>query len=201
MATENMRIDWAQKDFYGELGVTKTATHDEIKKAYRKLARANHPDSNPGDTAKHEKFKKVAEAYDVIGDEAKRKQYDEVRQAYAGGFAGGTAGGAAAASTSATCSASAAAASTTCSATSSAPAAAHPRRPDPSGARCRRRVQRHHRLRRRPGRRHDQPPADLRLGLPRLSRHRRQARHPAEDLPGVRGRGVRRELRRVAASR
>jgi molecular chaperone DnaJ len=74
--------------------VTKKATHDEIKKAYRKLARANHPDSNPGDTAKHEKFKAVAEAYDVIGDEEKRKKYDEVRELYGGGgFRGGFPGG------------------------------------------------------------------------------------------------------------
>jgi molecular chaperone DnaJ len=82
-------MDWATKDFYGELGVTKQATHDEIKKAYRKLARANHPDSNPGDAAKHEKFKAVAEAYDVIGDDEKRKKYDEVRTLYAGGGFGG----------------------------------------------------------------------------------------------------------------
>src|SRR4249919_3165453 len=84
-----MRTDWANKDFYAELGVTKQATQPEIKKAYRKLARANHPDSNPGDTAKHEKFKAVAEAYDVVGDEDKRKKYDEVRELYAGGGAGG----------------------------------------------------------------------------------------------------------------
>jgi molecular chaperone DnaJ len=92
--TENARIDWANKDFYGELGVSKTATHDEIKKAYRKLARANHPDSNPGDSAKHEKFKAVAEAYDVVGDQEKRKKYDEVRSLYGGGgFRGGFPGG------------------------------------------------------------------------------------------------------------
>ena len=99
MADEGIRADWATKDFYAELGVKKDATSDEIKKAYRKLARANHPDSNPGDTAKHEKFKKVAEAYDVIGDAEKRKKYDEVRSLYAGGGfgfpsgGGGTAGG------------------------------------------------------------------------------------------------------------
>ena len=85
--TDGMRADWAQKDFYAELGVKKDATADEIKKAYRKLARANHPDSNPGDTAKHDKFKSVAEAYDVVGDADKRKKYDEMRVDYAsGGF-------------------------------------------------------------------------------------------------------------------
>jgi molecular chaperone DnaJ len=92
--TEGFRADWAQKDFYAELGVTKDATADEIKKAYRKLARANHPDSNPGDTAKHEKFKAVAEAYDVVGDPEKRKKYDEMRELYgSGAFRGGFGGG------------------------------------------------------------------------------------------------------------
>jgi len=96
MADDNngFRADWANKDFYAELGVKKDATADEIKKAYRKLARANHPDSNPGDTAKHDKFKKVAEAYDVVGDVDKRKKYDEMRSLYAGGgFPGGFGGG------------------------------------------------------------------------------------------------------------
>jgi molecular chaperone DnaJ len=91
------RADWAQKDFYAELGVKKDASADEIKKAYRKLARANHPDSNPGDTAKHDKFKSVAEAYDVVGDPDKRKKYDEMRQLYGSGgfrgFPGGFGGG------------------------------------------------------------------------------------------------------------
>src|SRR4029078_10134960 len=91
--TEGFRADWAQKDFYAELGVKKDATNAEIKKAYRKLARANHPDSNPGDTAKHEKFKSVAEAYDVVGDAEKRKKYDEMRDLYAGGGFGGGGGG------------------------------------------------------------------------------------------------------------
>src|SRR6478752_3380446 len=92
-SNDGFRADWAQKDFYAELGVGKTATADEIKKAYRKLARANHPDSNPGDSAKHNKFKAVAEAYDVIGDADKRVKYDEMRSAYAGGFRGGYPGG------------------------------------------------------------------------------------------------------------
>jgi molecular chaperone DnaJ len=93
MSEQQFRADWAQKDFYAELGVKKDATADEIKKAYRKLARANHPDSNPGDTAKHEKFKAVAEAYDVLGDEEKRKKYDEFRRLYGGGGFGGFPGG------------------------------------------------------------------------------------------------------------
>ena len=93
--TEGFRPDWAQKDFYAELGVKKDATNAEIKKAYRKLARANHPDSNPGDDAKHDKFKTVAEAYDVVGDPEKRKKYDEMRELYgSGGFRGGFGGGA-----------------------------------------------------------------------------------------------------------
>lgn len=89
---DGFRADWAQKDFYAELGVSKTATADEIKKAYRKLARANHPDSNPGDSAKHDKFKAVAEAYDVIGDPDKRAKYDEMR-VYGGGYPTGFGGG------------------------------------------------------------------------------------------------------------
>jgi molecular chaperone DnaJ len=93
-----IRAEWANKDYYAELGVDKKASQADIKKAYRKLARANHPDSNPGDTAKHEKFKAVAEAYDVVGDEEKRKKYDEVQRLYGGGgfrggFPGGTPGG------------------------------------------------------------------------------------------------------------
>ncbi|MCW2797534.1 molecular chaperone DnaJ [Nocardioides sp.] len=92
--TDGFRADWATKDFYAVLGVKKDATADEIKKAYRKLARANHPDSNPGDTAKHDKFKSVAEAYDVVGDPEKRAKYDEVRQLYgSGGFRTGFGGG------------------------------------------------------------------------------------------------------------
>jgi len=86
--------DWATKDFYQILGVKKDATAAEIKKAYRKLARENHPDSNPDDSAKHDRFKQVAEAYDVVGDTKKRPEYDEIRASYAsGGFGGGFPGG------------------------------------------------------------------------------------------------------------
>ncbi len=91
--SEEFRPDWAQKDFYAVLGVGKDASAADIKKAYRKLARENHPDSNPDDTAKHERFKAVAEAYDVIGDPEKRPQYDEMRRLYGAGGMGGGMGG------------------------------------------------------------------------------------------------------------
>jgi molecular chaperone DnaJ len=91
---DQIRADWATKDFYQVLGVAKNASQADIKKAYRKLARENHPDSNPGDTKKHETFKAVAEAYDVVGDPDKRKQYDDYRsQVSSGPFAGGFGGG------------------------------------------------------------------------------------------------------------
>lgn len=85
--------DWATKDFYKVLGVSKDASADDIKKAYRKSARANHPDSHPGDKAKEDRFKEVAEAYDVLGDTDKRKQYDEIRTYGGGGFGPFTTGG------------------------------------------------------------------------------------------------------------
>ncbi|HET8559867.1 MAG TPA: molecular chaperone DnaJ [Marmoricola sp.] len=84
------QADWANKDFYKVLGVKKDADQATIKKAYRKLAREHHPDSKPGDKAAEERFKEVAEAYDVLGDADKRKQYDEMRSMFAGGgFPGG----------------------------------------------------------------------------------------------------------------
>lgn len=81
--------EWQEKDYYADLGVAKTATEAEIKKAYRKLARENHPDSHPGDTAREERFKKIAEAYDVLGDETKRREYDEFKDMVASGGFGG----------------------------------------------------------------------------------------------------------------
>jgi DnaJ-class molecular chaperone len=77
------------KDYYKTLGVAKTATEDEIKRAYRKLARQHHPDLHPNDKDAEKRFKEVQEAYDVLGDKAKREQYDRFGSAaFEPGFGG-----------------------------------------------------------------------------------------------------------------
>ncbi|MFD6883135.1 molecular chaperone DnaJ [Rhodococcus sp. NPDC060084] len=82
--------EWIEKDFYKDLGVSSDASQEDIKKAYRKLARDLHPDANPGDAAAEERFKSVSEANAVLSDPAKRKEYDETRRMFAsGGFGGG----------------------------------------------------------------------------------------------------------------
>lgn len=77
--------EWIGKDFYRELGVSSDATADEIKKAYRKLAKENHPDANQGNAQAEQKFKAVSEAYGVLSDAAKRKEYDEARRLFGSG--------------------------------------------------------------------------------------------------------------------
>lgn len=90
-----MNQDWLEKDFYKTLGVSKSATADEIKKAYRKLAKELHPDANQNDPKAEERFKAVSEAYDVVGNDANRAEYDEAREMFSrGGFQGGFPGGA-----------------------------------------------------------------------------------------------------------
>lgn len=89
-----MQREWADKDFYKELGVSSDASQDDIKKAYRKLARDLHPDANPDDKNAEERFKRVSEANAVLSDPDKRKEYDELKAMLASGFGGfGGAGG------------------------------------------------------------------------------------------------------------
>src|SRR5712672_3770809 len=73
-----MATQTQSKDYYGILGVKKTATPEEIRKSFRKLARKYHPDVNPGDKKAEEKFKELSEANDVLSDPKKRKIYDQV---------------------------------------------------------------------------------------------------------------------------
>ena len=86
--------DWLEKDYYKILGVSKDAKPEEIKKAFRKIARENHPDAKPGDKKAEAKFKEASEANSVLSDPKKRKEYDEQRSLFGSGFrfpgAGGT---------------------------------------------------------------------------------------------------------------
>ena len=82
----------ATKDYYQILGVGEKADQEEIKKAYRKLAKKHHPDANKGDAKASERFKEVGEAYSVLSDPTKRKQYDQMRRLGAMGFGRGRAG-------------------------------------------------------------------------------------------------------------
>ncbi len=86
-----MSSDWIGKDFYKVLGVPKDASADDIKKAYRKLARDNHPDSKHGDSAAEERFKSISEANSILSSPKQRKEYDEQRALFGAG-AGGAGG-------------------------------------------------------------------------------------------------------------
>lgn len=77
--------EWVDKDFYAVLGVDRSASQADIKKAYRRLAQKLHPDQNPGDKAAEDRFKEVSAAYDVLSDEKKRREYDQLRTMFAGG--------------------------------------------------------------------------------------------------------------------
>ncbi len=84
--------DFLEKDYYKTLGVAKGATADEIKKSYRKLARQFHPDANKGDPKAEENFKEISEAYNVLSDEKRRKEYDEARTLFGGARMPGSGG-------------------------------------------------------------------------------------------------------------
>jgi molecular chaperone DnaJ len=84
--------EWLEKDYYQALGVSADASAEDIKKAYRKLARENHPDANPDDPTAEQRFKDVGEAYAVLSDPSKRREYDELRRLGAAGFVGGNGG-------------------------------------------------------------------------------------------------------------
>src|SRR5579863_9961630 len=84
-------------DYYKTLGVDRAAAEDDIRKAYRKLARKYHPDLNPGDKSAEDRFKNVQEAYDVLSDSKKRAMYDQVGFYSDAGFAAGGGAGAASA--------------------------------------------------------------------------------------------------------
>jgi len=89
----DVRREWFEKDYYQVLGVPKNASQADVKKAYRKLAQRYHPDANPGNKEAEERFKEISAAYDVLGDEGKRKRYDQVRDMAASGFGTGFPGG------------------------------------------------------------------------------------------------------------
>ncbi len=84
---------WLEKDFYKVLGVSESASTDEIKRAFRKLARQYHPDKNPGNAAAEERMKEISEASDVLTDPKKRAEYDQIRKMARSGFGGGGFGG------------------------------------------------------------------------------------------------------------
>ena len=77
--------DFLEKDYYKTLGVSKNASADEIKKSYRKLARKYHPDANKGNASAEERFKEISEAYNVLSDDKRRKEYDEARSLFGSG--------------------------------------------------------------------------------------------------------------------
>ncbi len=90
-----MQHDWLEKDFYKILGVKNDVNDKELSKAYRKLARKYHPDANPNDVSAEERFKEVSEAYDVLSDDGRRREYDQLRKygASGGNPFGGRGGG------------------------------------------------------------------------------------------------------------
>ena len=84
--------DWFDKDFYKTLGVDKAISQADMKKAYRKLARQYHPDSNQGDAKAEARFKEISESFAVLGATEKREEYDQIRAIWARAGSGQSAG-------------------------------------------------------------------------------------------------------------
>lgn len=87
-----MNRDWLEKDFYEVLGVSKSASQKDIKKAYRKLAQQYHPDARPNDKEAEERFKQISEAHSVLSDADRRREYDQAREMFGSGRMGGFGG-------------------------------------------------------------------------------------------------------------
>ena len=191
--------EWFEKDYYAELGVSPDATEKDITRAYRKLAKQYHPDANPGDQAAEDRFKEISAAHDVLGDAEKRKEYDQVREMVASGrrpgrprrvrwfrrrrsrWASATCGS----RTSATWAARALRQPVRRTRRS-----ARPRRgPGRSPARQRHRDRAPPRLPRRGARHHHLGEHHVGGAVPRVQRHRRQARHLPRALSHVQRRG------------
>jgi molecular chaperone DnaJ len=85
--------EWFEKDYYAVLGLSEDASPEDVKRAFKKLARENHPDRNPGDAAAEERFKSASEAYDILSHAEKRAEYDQVRHLARSGYATGGPGG------------------------------------------------------------------------------------------------------------
>src|SRR6476660_4158041 len=88
-----LQREWFEKDYYDVLGVPQGASEKDVARAYRKLAQQYHPDANPGNKDAEERFKEISAAHDVLGDEDKRKQYDQVREMASSGYGAGAGGG------------------------------------------------------------------------------------------------------------
>ena len=84
-----VQTEWLEKDYYGLLGVPETASEQDITRAYRRLARELHPDVNPDKPEAEDRFKEISSAYDVLGDPARRKEYDELRRMQRAGVGAG----------------------------------------------------------------------------------------------------------------
>ena len=184
--------DFLEKDYYKALGVAKTAKPAEIKAAYRKLARKYHPDANKGDTSAEERFKEISEAYSVLSDEKRRKEYDEARSLFGGGFRvppapARASGGFGGFDLGDIFSGAGDAGGRLGDLLGGVFGSGRTHRAEPAAPGCRRRDRGHAELQRRDRRDHGGAAADRRGSLSDVPRHRRQGGHRAEDVPDLPG--------------